>query len=83
MNQAALLVDTSWTTSADKTIQLMVITHKVMKKMKMTPTLSTIVQKKAILQEKTMMMNNLCISRDFRNFVVVYFNYATTIVSKF
>jgi hypothetical protein len=29
------------------------------------------------------MMNNLCISRDFRNFAVVYFNYATTIVSKF
>jgi hypothetical protein len=39
---------------------------KVMKqtaKMKMKPTLSTIVQKKAILQEKTVMLIDLCISR--------------------
>jgi hypothetical protein len=64
MNQAALLVETSSKTSVDRNIQLKVITHMAMKKIKMTPTFSTIVQKKAILQEKTVMMTNLSICRD-------------------
>jgi hypothetical protein len=38
-----------------------------MMKMKIKPTLSTIVQKKAILQEKTVMMTDLCILWRFVN----------------
>ena len=64
MNQAALLVETSSRASVDKNIQLKVMKHTAMMKMKMKPTLSTIVLKKAILQEKTVMMTDLCISGD-------------------
>jgi hypothetical protein len=57
----SLLVETSSRASIDKNILLKVM--KQTAKMKMKPTLSTIVQKKAILQEKTMMLIDLCISR--------------------
>ena len=66
MNQAALLVQTSSRASVDKNILLKVMkqTAKMKMKMKMKPTLSTIVQKKATHQEKTVMLIDLCISRD-------------------
>ena len=66
MNQVALLVQTSSRASVDKNILLKVMkqTAKMKMKMKMKPTLSTIVQKKATLQEKTVMLIDLCISRD-------------------
>jgi hypothetical protein len=49
MNQVALLVGTLSRASIDKNIQLKVMKQTTMMKMKIKPTLSTIVHKKAIL----------------------------------
>ena len=61
INQAALLVQTLSRASVDIKKHLNVM--KQTTKMKMKPSLRTIVNTKRVYQKKTVMMTNLCISR--------------------